>query len=470
MNYPTWVVPGIGLPWVIGIIAIIHIPISHFAIGGGLYLPLAEAKALREGRGDWLEALRAHSRFFLILTGVAGALTGVGIWFAIGLSSPEATSTLIHNFVFAWAIEWVFFIVELTAIAVYCYGWDRLSPALHRAVGWVYFVSAWLSLAVINGILSFMLTPSEGWLEVAGTGQESSRFWQAFFNPTYLPSLALRTLACIALAGVFALLTAGRLDPHKQADLKESLARWSAQWILPAFFLMPLCLLWYLAMVPGAQRELLTIGIPTMGAGMFTQVTRAVVISVVASALVWITVYVAAWLQPRSLTAWQAVGILSITVAAVGGTEHAREMIRKPYVIGDHMYSNGVRLGDVDRYNTEGYLARTIWLTTDQRERPGAPENRLAAGEIAFRGQCMSCHTLDGYRAIRPRLEGRDRASVRSILTLLEEVPADSPYRQFMPRLVGADDEIEALCDYLVSITPPSENGATPAGTEVQPQ
>jgi hypothetical protein len=40
----------------------------------------------------------------------------VGIWFAIGLTHPEATSTLIHNFVFGWAMEWVFFLVELTTI------------------------------------------------------------------------------------------------------------------------------------------------------------------------------------------------------------------------------------------------------------------------------------------------------------------------------------------------------------------
>ena len=40
-------------------------------------------------------------------------VSGVGIWFAIGLAAPEATSTLIHNFVFGWAIEWVFFLVEL---------------------------------------------------------------------------------------------------------------------------------------------------------------------------------------------------------------------------------------------------------------------------------------------------------------------------------------------------------------------
>ena len=135
MNYPFWDVPHIGSGWVIGLIAIFHVMISHFAVGGGFYLPLAERKALREGRTDWLHTLRGHSKFFLILTGVFGAVSGVGIWFAIGLAHPEATSTLIHNFVFGWAMEWVFFMVELTTAAVYYYTWGRVSNELHLRIG-----------------------------------------------------------------------------------------------------------------------------------------------------------------------------------------------------------------------------------------------------------------------------------------------------------------------------------------------
>ena len=71
--------------------------------------------------------LKGFSRFFLILTAVFGTVSGVGIWFAIGLAHPEGTSTLIHNFVFGWAMEWMMFMVELTTIAVYYYTWGRVS-------------------------------------------------------------------------------------------------------------------------------------------------------------------------------------------------------------------------------------------------------------------------------------------------------------------------------------------------------
>ncbi len=344
MNYPFWDVPHIGSGWVIGLIAIFHIMISHFAVGGGFYLPLAERKALREDRRDWLEKLRGHSKFFLILTGVFGAVSGVGIWFAIGLANPEATSTLIHNFVFGWAMEWVFFMVELTTAAVYYYTWDRIPQQLHLKVGWVYAGASFFTLVIINGILTFMLTPGDPWLAVAGTGQEASRFWQAFFNPTYWPNLFMRTLVCTSLAGIWALVSYSRIDGHLNPELKTELVRWSAKWLLPSFALLPFALGWYLWSVPESQRALLSLGINTIGTGAFTQVTRTALIIVMTSATIVAVVYFIAWRKPKDFTFGHACAVLLLALMATASGEYAREMLRKPYVIGRHMYSNGVRV------------------------------------------------------------------------------------------------------------------------------
>ena len=51
MNYPFWDIPHLGSGWVIGLIAIFHVMISQFAVGGGLYLPMAERKAMRMAEG-----------------------------------------------------------------------------------------------------------------------------------------------------------------------------------------------------------------------------------------------------------------------------------------------------------------------------------------------------------------------------------------------------------------------------------
>lgn len=461
MNYPLWDVPVIGGMWVIGIIAIIHVMISHFAIGGGFYLPMAERKALREGRDDWMELIKKHSKFFLVLTAAFGTVTGVGIWFSIGLVNPEGTSTLIHNFVFAWAIEYTFFAVEITAAAVYYYTWGRVSNRMHLTIGWIYAGSAWISLVVINGILTFMLAPGQAWLEVAGTGNEVSRFWQAFFNPTYFPSAVLRTLVCISLAGIWAFVTASRIDSYAQPKLKTEVLRWSVKWLVPSFVLLPFCFAWYLAMVPEKQLNLLELGISTIGQGTFTQVTRAALVTVMTSATIAAIAYLFAWRHPLDFKFGHACALLFLALAATGATEFAREMLRKPYVVGDHMFSNGVRKSEVEHFNRNGYLTRSPWVRPDERTAVPAAATSTEAeaahvgrGWIMFRGQCMACHTIDGYRSMRRLIAGRDREAIGSILSMLHEYKDDSTYRAYMPPLVGLPEEIAALGDYLATLTP----------------
>ena len=456
MNYPFWEVPFIGSGWVIGLIAIFHVMISHFAVGGGLYLPLAERKALKEGRQQWLQVLHGHAKFFLVLTGVFGAVSGVGIWFAIGLTHPEATSTLIHNFVFGWAMEWVFFMVELSCAAVYYYTWDRVPNELHLKVGWLYAGASFFTLAIINGILTFMLAPGDAWLSVAGTGAEASRFWQAFFNPTYWPSLFLRMMVCVSLAGVWALVTTSRIDGDRFPELKTSVVRWSARWLLPSFVLMPFLMGWYLWMVPESQRALLSLGISTIGMGTFSQVTRIALIIIMTSATIVGVAYFLAYRSPRDFTLAHALAVLVLALMATASGEYAREMLRKPYVIGRHMYSNGTRVNSIGKLNEAGYLQSTLWLRQNT-------EVAWAKGEGMFRGQCGSCHTIDGYRSIRRLLAGRNRAALGNLLTMLHDYKPDSPYRRFMPPLTGTAEEIQALGDYLAARTAPPAAGGLAA-------
>jgi len=104
MNYPIWLLPTTGGGLLIAIIAITHVVISHLAVGGGLFLVLTERKAHRDNDKGLLAYVKAHTWFFVLLTMVFGGVSGVGIWFIIGLVNPAATSMLIHNFVFGWKL------------------------------------------------------------------------------------------------------------------------------------------------------------------------------------------------------------------------------------------------------------------------------------------------------------------------------------------------------------------------------
>lgn len=493
MNYPFWDVPIIGSVWVVGIIAIFHVTISHFAIGGAFYLLMAKRKALRENRQDWLEVIRRHAKFFLILTAVFGAVSGVGIWFAIGLAQPQGTSALIHNFVFGWAIEWVFFIVEVISLIVFYYWWDRLDHKTHMAVGWVYAISAFMSLVIINGILTFMLTPGETWLGTveADINQAPGDFWMAFFNPGYFPSLLLRTLVCIAIAGVWAMITAGRIDGDEQPKLKAEIIRWSTRWLIPGFVLMPICFFWYLSTIPDTQRQLLDFGIHSAGQGAFTQVTRIGLMIVMSSATILGIIYFLGYRNPRDFGFGHGIAVVLLALLVTGSAEYARELIRKPYVVRQYMYANAVRKADVPALNRNGFLTGSLWASDEDKaawakldkgawpaSESGYPivgypaiakqnetdwQAHLHRGELMMRGQCGNCHTVDGYRSLRRLLIGRDRDSVATLIRMLREYKEDSPYRAYMPPVVGTDGEVEALIDHLAELVKPA--GKTEAKT-----
>ena len=145
MDYPVWDVAmggGILMAWV----AITHVIVSHFAIGGGLVIVITETLAVKRSDPELRELARRASLVLILVSTVFGAISGVGIWVVAGLISPGAISALIHTYVWGWAIEWVFFILEIVAALVYYATWDKISKGAHLLVGWLYFVGAYLSL------------------------------------------------------------------------------------------------------------------------------------------------------------------------------------------------------------------------------------------------------------------------------------------------------------------------------------
>ena len=143
-----------------------------------------------------------HAKFFILLTVVFGAITGVGIWWTIGLASPLATEMLIRTFVFGWATEWVFFVVEIVSAFIFFYYWGRLRRKYHVAIGWIYAVAAWISLVLITGITAFMLNPG-----VWAIDPKSQNFWTAFSIRNSCPKRP-REPAALLLSSLFVYLHA----------------------------------------------------------------------------------------------------------------------------------------------------------------------------------------------------------------------------------------------------------------------
>ena len=490
--------PSSGL--FIALIAVLHVFISHFAVGGGLFLVVTERRARRQGDDALLAYVRRHSRFFVLLTLVLGAITGVAIWFTIGLVHPQGTASLIQIWVWVWAIEWTFFLTEIAAAMVYYYGWDRPSARLHMAVGWIYVVSAWLSLVVINGILTYMLTP--------GVWPQTRGFWDAFFNETYWPALVARTFVAVGLAGLYAIWTAAWLP---DAALKARIARDAARrWVLPMAVAIPLSLVWYLRAAAGAGVPVAEIfgakgdSMPSLLAAVFSTgiatgypvAQRAAWWVIVAAAALTLLAALVATATRRSYGKGFAAVMMVLGLVAMGGSEWVREDLRKPWVIGQHMFVNAVRLPPpagapatpeafvrrfgadrftVDAVNESGVLKASAWV----RPVPGhllAPGDHAARvehqGRELFRALCASCHTIDGYLAVRPLVRGKSAESLDGLLARLA-LPVDASGRaaawntlplhvktwrsRRMPPFAGTAEERQMLAGHLALL------GGTPA-------
>lgn len=184
----------------------------------------------------------------------------------------------------------------------------------------------------------------------------------------------------------------------------------------------------------------------------------------VSATIVAIVYFLAYRNGPHFRVGW-AWAVLMLALAATASTEHAREMLRKPYFVGQHMYSNGVRVNEVEAFKRQGYLTNSVWLR--QSEKTALPKvaadvvafpeahsaNIVRVGEQMFRGQCLACHTTNGYRAMTQLLKGRDNNSIQNLLNTLHTNAEDSPYRAFMPPLVGDEFERKALAKYLSLLT-----------------
>jgi cytochrome c553 len=421
MDYPLFLVPHIGGGWLIGGIAIFHVIIAHFAIGGGLLMVATEQVAARRNDAFWLAFVRKHSLFLVLLSAVLGALSGVGIWFTIGLVHPAATASLIRTFVWGWAIEWVFFVVELAAALLYVGTWDRVSRRTHLAIGWIYFVAAYFSLVVINGIVTFMLTPGD-WLQ-------TRTFWDGFFNPTYWPSLVLRTGIALMLAGAYGWLVATRLPRNGE---RNGLVRYLSAWGVAGVAVTGLGFVWWSGNIPADARDLI---FPAAGLLRSTYVMGLAALGLLAVLLVTV-----GFLAPRAFGVTAAILAVLLTGAHFGAYERVREGARKPYVIHGYMYSNGIRVDEVDRLNRDGILSKARWAAV------GVAPGPTSLGHQVFRAQCQMCHSLDGYLAIRPLVAGQD---AEGLVAFLEALRAGRPG---MPPIVGTEEEIKALAEYLVSL------------------
>lgn len=423
MNYPVWYVPALGGGLLIALVAIVHVFVSHFAVGGGLYLVMAERKAIREKSQKIMNFVKKHTKFFMLLTMVFGGLTGVAIWFIISLIHPAATSLLIHTFVFGWATEWVFFVVEIVALFVYYYTFGKMDERTHQTIGWIYFGAAWMSLFLINGIIDFMLTP--------GSWISNNDFWSGFFNPTFWPSLFFRSFISFMLAGCYGFITATFLEDE---ETRHRMIRYSGVWALVSLVLSLPAGWWYISVLPEKAGKLVS--------GVSPTIARASTVAAFSMALLAGLLIALILLNPKARTRYLIITVMIAAMGYMGAFEWTREAARRPYIINEVMYSNSILKKDVERINREGFLKNAKWV----KNREITDANLVDAGRELFLHQCFACHSVGGFNNdIVNRTKNMSYGAMRKYLATIHEK------RYFMPPFVGTDAELKAMAAYLAA-------------------
>ncbi|MGM0518008.1 MAG: cytochrome c, partial [Pseudomonadota bacterium] len=144
--YPTWYVPAIGSAWVMGIIGTIHVLASHTSVGASWLFALLETKSYRENRPELMDYIRRYGVFLLVFSYIIGSITGPGIWYAITVASPRGVGGLIHNFVWVWAAEWVYFTVEVIGVYALVYLIGKIDPKTHLKLTWSFAIASWATM------------------------------------------------------------------------------------------------------------------------------------------------------------------------------------------------------------------------------------------------------------------------------------------------------------------------------------
>jgi cytochrome bd ubiquinol oxidase subunit I len=111
-----------------------HIVLACIGVAFPAITLLANYRGLRHGDAEALTLARRWSKVMAVLFAV-GAVTGTVLSFEMGLLWPELMRVWGPAFGVPFAVEGIFFFVEAIFIAIYIYGWRRLSPWAHFWTG-----------------------------------------------------------------------------------------------------------------------------------------------------------------------------------------------------------------------------------------------------------------------------------------------------------------------------------------------
>jgi cytochrome d ubiquinol oxidase subunit I len=177
----------------------VHIPIVCFGIAFPAFVLMLEGLWLRTGDPIYRTIAKRWSKVMLALFAV-GVVTGTILSFELGLLWPNFMATFGEVFGLGFTLEAFSFFVEAIFIAVYVYGWDRLSPRAHFLAGVPIVIAGFAGSLMVISVNAWMNNPS-GFTLAAGRVTDVRPFEALFGNAYVWPELVHMYLAGYIVAG-----------------------------------------------------------------------------------------------------------------------------------------------------------------------------------------------------------------------------------------------------------------------------
>src|SRR5215208_5095036 len=200
-----------------------HIVLACFGVAFPAMMLIAEWRGRRRNDEAALRLARNWSKGVAVLFAV-GAVSGTVLSFEFGLLWPRFMDRFGEAFGIAFAIEGIFFFLEAIFIAIYIYGWDRLSPRAHM----------WAAVPiVVSGVGgAFSVIAANAWMnqpqgfDLDSSGQVTNvRPFEVLFNSAtgyefFHMLLAAYMVTGFILASIYAVgMLRGRRDRYHRLGL-----------------------------------------------------------------------------------------------------------------------------------------------------------------------------------------------------------------------------------------------------------
>jgi cytochrome bd ubiquinol oxidase subunit I len=199
-----------------------HIILVPFGVAFTFIMMVANYRGLRRDDAEALLLAKRWSQVAAVLFAV-GAVSGTVLSFEMGLLWPGLMGRYGAAYGLPFSVEGIFFFLEAIFVAIYIYGWKRLSPVVHF----------WSGLPVVlSGVGgTFSVVAANSWMNAPGgiTVRDGKvvdvDVWQAFFNAALWYEalhmlLAAYVVAGFTVAGVYAVgMLRGRRDRYHRVGL-----------------------------------------------------------------------------------------------------------------------------------------------------------------------------------------------------------------------------------------------------------